>query len=48
MTFNWLALPEPLLLLPGLYNYILEHFDFEEKSMYLRSLTDNEKSLVFY
>ena len=33
----------PELNIPGLYNYILEHFDFEEKSMYLRSLTDNEK-----
>ena len=32
----------PELNIPGLYNYILEHFDFEEKSMYLRSLTDNE------
>lgn len=34
---------DPELNIPGLYNYILEHFDFEEKSMYLRSLTDNEK-----
>lgn len=33
----------PELNIPGLYNYILDHFDFEEKSMYLRSLTDNEK-----
>lgn len=28
---------------PGLDNFCLDHFDFEEKSMYLRSLTDNEK-----
>lgn len=32
----------PELNIPGLYNYILEHFDFEEKSMYLRNLNDNE------
>ena len=32
----------PELNIPGLYNYILEHFDFEEKSMYLRNLDDNE------
>ena len=28
---------------PGLYNYDLDHFDFEEKSMYLHSFIDNEK-----
>ena len=33
---------DPELNIPGLYNYILEHFDFEEKSMYLRNLNDNE------
>lgn len=27
---------------PGLDNFYLEHFDFEEKSMYLRNFTDNE------
>ena len=27
---------------PGLDNFYLEHFDFEEKSMYLRNLDDNE------
>jgi hypothetical protein len=34
---------DPELNIPGLYNYDLEHFDFEEKSMYLHSRTDNEK-----
>ena len=33
---------DPELNIPGLYNYDLEHFDFEEKSMYLRNLTNNE------
>jgi len=28
---------------PGLYNYDLDYFDFEEKSMYLHSFSDNEK-----
>lgn len=27
---------------PGLDNFYLEHFDFEEKSIYLRNFTDNE------
>ena len=34
---------DPELNIPGLYNYILDHFDFEEKSMYLHSFIDNEK-----
>ena len=33
----------PELNIPGLYNYILDHFDFEEKSMYLHSFSYNEK-----
>lgn len=33
----------PELNTPGLDNFYLEHFDFEEKSIYLRNLTDNEK-----
>jgi len=33
---------DPELNIPGLYNYDLEHFDFEEKSMYLRNFSDNE------
>ena len=32
----------PELNTPGLDNFYLEHFDFEEKSMYLRNLNDNE------
>lgn len=33
----------PELKIPGLYNYDLDHFDFEEKSLYLHSRINNEK-----